>query len=92
MLEIAKENPNVAFFNTPGTVSADNLEGYYARTYESQFLCGMVAGALTKTNKIGFVAAVPISVTTWNVNAYALGAQPREPRRRRQRHLHQRLV
>ena len=79
LLEIAKENPNVAFFNTPGTVSADNLEGYYARTYESQFLCGMVAGALTKTNKIGFVAAVPISVTTWNVNAYALGAQLMNP-------------
>ena len=75
LLEIAKEHPNVAFFNAPGTTSADNLEGYYARTYESQFLCGMVAGAMTKTNKIGFVAAVPISVTTWNVNAYALGAQ-----------------
>ena len=79
LLELAKDNPTVAFFNTPGTVSTDNLEGYYARTYESQFLCGMVAGALTKTNKIGFVAAVPISLTTWNVNAYALGAQLMNP-------------
>jgi basic membrane lipoprotein Med (substrate-binding protein (PBP1-ABC) superfamily) len=79
LLEISNENPNVAFFNAPGTVSSDNLEGYYARTYESQFLCGMVAGAMTKTNKIGFVAAVPLSLTNWNVNAWHLGAQMMNP-------------
>lgn len=77
--ELAAEHPNVAFLNAPGTVSGDNLEGYYARTYESQFLCGMIAGAMTKSNKLGFVAAIPLPLTIWNVNAFHLGAQMMNP-------------
>jgi basic membrane lipoprotein Med (substrate-binding protein (PBP1-ABC) superfamily) len=77
--QLAKENPNIAFVNAPGTTMADNLEGYYARTYETQFLCGMIAGALSKTNKLGFVAAIPLSLTNWNANAWHLGAQLMNP-------------
>ncbi len=79
-VELAAEYPNVAFINAAGTTNnGKNLESYYARTYESQYLCGMVAGAMTKTNKLGFVAAIPLGITVWNVNAWALGAQAVNP-------------
>lgn len=78
-LELAKQYPNVAFINPAGTTNAANLESIYGRTYESQYLCGMAAGALSKSGKIGFVAANPFGLVNWTVNAYALGAQQINP-------------
>ncbi len=77
--ELAKAHPDVAFLNASGTTNGDNLESFYGRTYESQYLCGMAAGAASKTGKLGFVAAFPIGVVNWTVNAFALGAQQMKP-------------
>lgn len=77
--ELAAEYPDVAFINAAGTTNGPNLQSYYGRTYESQYLCGMVAGAMTKSNKLGFVAANPFGLVIWTVNAYALGAQRMNP-------------
>jgi basic membrane protein A len=78
-LELAKEHPDVAFLNPAGTTNDKNLESYYGRTYESQYLCGMAAGAASKTGKLGFVAANPFGVVNWTINAFALGAQKMNP-------------
>lgn len=78
-LELAKQYPNVAFINPAGTTNAANLQSIYGRTYESQYLCGMAAGAISKTGKLGFVAANPFGLVNWTVNAYALGAQKVNP-------------
>ena len=79
-LELASEYPDVAFLNAAGTTNNEkNLVSYYGRTYESQYLCGMVAGAMTKSNKIGFVAANPFGLVNWTVNAYLLGARQMNP-------------
>lgn len=78
-LELSKEYPDVAFLNAAGTTNGPNLQSYYGRTYESQYLCGMVAGAMTKSNKLGFVAANPFGLVIWTVNAYALGAKRLNP-------------
>jgi basic membrane lipoprotein Med (substrate-binding protein (PBP1-ABC) superfamily) len=78
--ELAEEYPNVAFLNAAGTTNNEkNLVSFYGRTYESQYLCGMIAGAMTKSNKIGFVAANPFGLVNWTVNAYLLGAQQMNP-------------
>ena len=79
-LELSKEYPHIAFVNPAGTTNGPNLQSYYGRTYESQYLCGMVAGAMTKSNKLGFVAAHPLGLVTWTVNAYAMGAQAVNPK------------
>ena len=55
------------------------MQAFYGRTYESQYLCGMAAGAASKTGKLGFVAANPFGVVNWTVNAFALGAQQVNP-------------
>ena len=55
-------------------------ESIYGRTYESQYLCGMVAGAMSKTGKLGFVAANPFGLVNWTINGYELGAKKMNPK------------
>ena len=76
---LSEKYPNVAFLNPAGTTNGANLNGFYGRTYESQYLCGIAAGGLTKSNKIGFVAANPFGLVNWTVNAYLLGARQVNP-------------
>ena len=77
--ELAAKHPDVAFLNGSGTTNGPNLQAFYGRTYESQYLCGMAAGAVTKSGKLGFVAANPFGVVNWTVNAFAMGAQKMNP-------------
>jgi len=77
--ELAAQYPDVAFLNPAGTTNGPNLQSYYGRTYESQYLCGMTAGAMTKSGKLGFIAAKPIPQVLRNINAFALGARSVNP-------------
>ena len=77
--ELSEKYPDVAFLNPAGITNGPNLESFYGRTYESQFLCGMVAGAISKSGKLGFVAANPFPLVNWTINAYTLGAQRMNP-------------
>lgn len=78
--KLAESYPDVAFLNAAGTTNGRNLQGYYGRTYESQYLCGMVAGAASKSGNLGFVAAHSFGVVNWTVNAFALGARVMNPK------------
>src|SRR5258708_29819800 len=78
--ELSQKYPKVAFLNASGTTNGPNLESFYGRTYESQYLCGMVASAMSKSGKLGFVAAHPIGPVNWTINAYELGAQQMNPK------------
>lgn len=78
--DLAKRHPDVAFLNGAGTTNAPNLESFYGRTYESQYLCGMAAAAVSKTGKLGFIAANPIGLVNWTINAYELGARKINPK------------
>jgi basic membrane protein A len=77
--DLAAKYPDVAFLNGSGTTNGRNLESFYGRTYESQYLCGMAAGAASRSGKLGFVAANPFGVVNWTINAFALGAQKMNP-------------
>jgi basic membrane protein A len=77
--ELAEKHPDIAFLNTSGNTNGPNLESIYGRTYEAHYLCGMVAGAMSKTGKLGFVAANPFGVVNWTINAYELGAKKMNP-------------
>jgi basic membrane lipoprotein Med (substrate-binding protein (PBP1-ABC) superfamily) len=72
---LAAKYPDVAFLNASGTTNGRNLQSYYGRTYESHYLCGMVAASMSKSGRLGFVAAHPFGVVNWVVNGYALGAR-----------------
>ena len=72
---LAAKHPDVAFLNAAGSTNAPNLESFYPRTYESLFLCGMAAGAVSKSGKLGYVATVRRGLVHWAVSAYELGAR-----------------
>lgn len=80
MLKVAKDFPNVKFELVEGAKTADNLGLYGVRTYEGAFLAGIVAGKMSKSGKIGVIAALPNPAEIRNINAFVLGAQNSNPK------------
>ncbi|MBQ1274221.1 MAG: BMP family ABC transporter substrate-binding protein [Cellulosilyticum sp.] len=78
-LKAAMEFPHTRFFNCAATHSYKSLTLYYGRIHEPRYLLGMIAGAMTKTNIIGYVAPYPISEVVSSINAFTLGAQAVNP-------------
>ena len=73
-LKVAVNHPEGVILNCSLNTSHKAISTYYARLYEVKFLAGMLAGALTTNNKIGYLADYPILGMTANINAFALGA------------------
>ena len=80
MLKVAKAFPDVKFEHATGYKTAVNMDFYDSRTYEGAYLAGVVAGKLTKSNKLGVVASIPIPEVIRNINAFTLGAQSTNPK------------
>jgi simple sugar transport system substrate-binding protein len=74
-IEAAKKYPNIIFFHCSGYKRAPNVGTYFADLYEVYYLNGLMAGALTKTGKIGYVAAFLIPEVVRHINAFAIGAK-----------------
>ncbi len=74
-LKVAKENPDVVFMHCSGYKTAKNMGTYYGKIYQAKFLGGMVAGLMTKSNKIGYVAPIAIPEIYRLVDAFALGVK-----------------
>ena len=78
-LRIAKKYPEVKFVHPGGYKLAPNLGTYWASTPEAFYLMGIAAGKTTKTNKAGYVVALPISFFLANINAFHLGGRSVNP-------------
>ena len=73
---MAKEYPDVYFSHGTGYMSnGKNFNNYFGRIYQARYLSGIAAGLNTKTNKIGYVAAMGSdnSEVTGGIDAFALG-------------------
>ncbi len=79
VLKVAKEFPNVKFEHATGYKTAENVANYSGRFYEARYLAGKLAGATTKTNILGYVAALPIPEVLQGINAFTLGAKSVNP-------------
>jgi basic membrane protein A len=72
--DVAPDYPDVTFMWGSGVEKkAPNVGIYFARMYEGEFLAGIVAGAMTKTNKIGYAATFPTSEVVREIDAFAKG-------------------
>jgi simple sugar transport system substrate-binding protein len=80
MVKVAKDHPEVYFEHATGYKTTDNLRVYEARFYEGAYLAGVLAGSMTKTNTLGFVASFPIPEVLRNIDAFTLGAQSVNPK------------
>ncbi len=78
-ITVAKDFPNVVFMHCSGYKTAENVGTYFGRMYQARYLTGIVAGEMTKTNKIGYVAAHPIPEVIRGINAFALGVKAVNP-------------
>jgi basic membrane protein A and related proteins len=79
-LDAAKKYPDVIFAHASGFKRAPNMLTYMADFYEIYYLNGMMAGALSKSGKLGYVAAFPIPELKRHISAFALGARAVNPK------------
>jgi len=78
-LAAALRHPDVIMAHASGFKRAPNMMTYMADFYQVYYLNGIVAGALTETNKIGYVGAFPIPEVKRHLNAWAMGAKAANP-------------
>jgi len=79
-LKIAMEYPNIVFLNCSGMYSFKHVHTYFGRIHEPRFLSGIVAGSLTKSNKVGYAATCAAAEVVSGINAFAIGAKMVNPR------------
>ncbi len=78
---VAKDFPNVAFaFGSEHGPQQPNYSVFDNWIHEPAYLCGIIAGMMTKTNTLGVVAAIPIPEVNRLVNAYKAGALSVNPK------------
>jgi basic membrane protein A len=84
MLAIAAKNKDVRFSHCGGMWTKgkhpDNTGSFFGYIDEAQYLNGVVAGHMSKSKKIAFVAAKPIPQVLRNINAYTMGARSVDPK------------
>ncbi|MBV1703453.1 MAG: BMP family ABC transporter substrate-binding protein [Hyphomicrobiales bacterium] len=82
MLDAAKKYPSVQFRHCGGLWTdkdPKNAGSYFGYIGVCQYLNGVVAGHMTKSKKLAFVAAKPIPQVLLNVNSFLLGARTVDP-------------
>jgi len=78
---VAKEYPKIAFaFGSEFSHQAPNLSVFGNWIHEPSYLCGVIAGRMTNSNRIGAVAAMPIPAVNRLLNAFKLGALSVNPK------------
>ena len=78
-LKVAAQHPKTRILNCSLNAPHPLVRTYYPRTYEVTYLLGILAGVLTKTDRVGYVAANPVYGIPAAVNAYAQGLKTVRP-------------
>ena len=77
---IAAKYPDVKFEHATGYKrDTPNVSTYNARFYEGRAVEGLIAGEMTRTDKIGYIASFPIPEVLAGINAYYLAAKKVNP-------------
>ncbi len=78
-INVAAKFPNVKFEHATGYKRSDNVSTYSARFYEGRAVQGHIAGNMTKTNKVGYIASFPIPEVIRGINSAYLHASRVNP-------------
>lgn len=78
--KVATAFPSKVFFHATGYKTGKNMGIYNARFYEGRYLCGVIAGKMTKSNIAGYVAAFPIPEVLQGINAFTQGMRSVNPK------------
>lgn len=72
--------PDKLFMHCSGFKQSKNVGTYFSDFYQIYYLNGLMAGALSKSNKIGYVGAFPIPEVLRHIDAFALGVKAVNPK------------
>lgn len=78
-LAVAAKFPNVKFEHATGYKTAPNVSTYSARFYEGRAVQGHIAGRMTKSNIIGYIASFPIPEVIRGINSAYIHAKKVNP-------------
>lgn len=78
--EVAKQNPKKHFAIVDTVVDEPNVASITFKEHEGSFLVGVVAGLMTKTNKIGFVGGMEIPLIEKFESGFRAGVKAVNPK------------
>ena len=78
-INVAKKFPNVKFEHATGFKRAPNVSTYSARFYEGRAVIGHIAGKMTKSNIVGYIASYPIAEVIRGINSAYIHAKKVNP-------------
>jgi len=78
-VKVAKTFPNVKFEHATGYKRADNVSTYSGRFYEGRAVIGTMAGMMTESNVIGYIASFPIPEVVRGINAFSIAMRKVNP-------------
>jgi simple sugar transport system substrate-binding protein len=78
-VNVAKKFPNVKFEHATGYKTAPNVSVYSARFYEGRAVQGHIAGKMTKSNVVGYIASFPIPEVIRGINSAYIHAKKVNP-------------
>jgi len=80
--KVAVRHPETKILNCSISMPYTDIRTYYSRIYEGKFISGAIAGAISRSDDIGYIANYPIFGVPAGINAFALGAQLTNPNAR----------
>lgn len=72
-IDTIRKYKDVQFYVSSYEYEEDNIKSYFTRYYQARYLSGIIAGSMSKTGKIGYVAAYDIDEVNRGISAFALG-------------------
>lgn len=78
-LKVARQFKKVKFEHATGYKRAANVSTYAARFYEGRAVIGTIAGKMTKSNVVGYIASFPIPEVIRGIDAFTLALRKVNP-------------
>ena len=78
-VKVAQQFPEIKFEHATGYKRADNVSTYSARFYEGRAVIGTIAGYMSKTGQVGYIASFPIPEVVRGINAFTLAMRKINP-------------
>ncbi len=73
--QIASQFPNTFFVGVNGNVSGANIASLRLDHLQASYLCGIIAAAMTKSNKLAYIAGQEFQATQEELRGFELGAK-----------------
>ncbi len=78
-LKVARAFPDVKFEHATGYKRAANVSTFSARFYEGRAVLGTIAGKMTKSGVVGYIASIPIPEVVRGIDAFTLALRKVRP-------------